>query len=613
MYQIFSILEISNLYDSLSLMRRVYDDISTGILERYPKLQEEEEVKPRRDSGEFRVFAKLCDSIAATRSKLEKVKILSEYLRDLTPQGDLKIAVTFLSGRVFPPGAKEANVGVSTLWNVIREITNSSEREMSNYYRRHGDLGYAIEDLLKEKRVSRSAVSTQGDFQTTLFAQSGNLTLDDLHRGYVELAKSVGPGSQERKKRILKRLFSKVAIPEEAKYIVKILTGEMRIGLVEGLLEEAIAAAFKKPLAQVRMANLILADAGALALRSAENDLERVTLEPLQPTNFMLADSAPTAEALFEKLGDAKGGIRAEYKYDGIRAQLHLKDGELKIFSRNLADVTKFFPELDASKKLAKDGLILDGEIIPFSDGRPLSFQLLQRRLRKITHSELDAPVKYLVFDVLYIGGTALISEPLRKRAGILSTLDLPENAMALSEKRPVSSAKEIYDMFVESKSLGYEGLVVKDLESPYTPGRRGGNWVKLKKELETLDVVIVACEYGHGKRAGVISDYTFALRDGDSLRVIGKAYSGLTDVEIAEMTELMKSITTRDEGYRRLVEPRVVLEVAFDAITKSDRHDSGYALRFPRIKRIRTDKSLNEIDDLDRLKKIYESQQVRA
>ncbi|MHB1908999.1 MAG: ATP-dependent DNA ligase [Nitrososphaerales archaeon] len=554
--------------------------------------------------SEFSKFAIVCDSIKATRSKLEKIRILSEYFSSLRDQ-DLKIAATFLSGRVFSPGEveQEANVGYSTLWSVISKITGLDGKEISKYYLKHGDLGSVFEEILSGKTSSGQQV-LGASFRDPL-------SLERVQASFLELSRAVGRNSQDRKKQILLGLFSSVEIPSEAKYIVKILTNEMRIGLVEGLVEESIAKAFSKTLAEVRMANLVAANVGYVAIKARNNELDLVKLVPLNPTNFMLADNAETAELAFKKFRAMP--VYSEFKYDGIRAQMHLAQGAIKLFSRNLADITRFFPELiEDAAHLNQKNLILDGEIIASKGDDPLSFQLLQRRLRKLARTGDDVPIKYIVFDVLFCNDSPLIEEPLLERVKILKELEL-RGKMALSEQKQVSSPEEIFAMFQSSKSKGFEGLVVKSPSSPYTPGRRGSNWVKLKKELETLDVVIVAAEYGHGKRAGVISDYTFAVKDDDELKVIGKAYSGLSDAEITEMTKLIETITIQDQGYRMIVKPSLLIEVAFDAIQKSERHDSGYALRFPRIKRLRFDKSPKEIDTLERVKKIYESQRVKA
>jgi DNA ligase 1 len=561
-------------------------------------------------SSEFSKFADICDAIKQTRSKLEKVHILSEYFNELDDE-DLNIAATFLAGRIFPPGEllDEVNVGYSILWSVVSEMTNSKSSDLSRHYLRHGDLGSVAEQLVMDSSTMNTGMSQQS--LNTLFQSS--LTLMSVRKGFASLARAIGPNSISLKKRILSGMFSSVRMPNEAKYIVKILSGEMRIGLVEGLVEESVAKFSGKTLAEVRSANLILSDTGAIAVLAKHDRLHEAKLVPLHPTNFMLADSAPSAELVFKKF--RKGALVSEFKYDGIRAQLHVCDSSVRIFSRNLEDVTRFFPEIEqAARAIAGKSMILDGEILAFAHGRPLSFQLLQRRLRKLKRSENDVPVTFLGFDLLYFNSQSLLNDSLESRMKRLRTLAPAEgSAIGFSQQRFVSSAEEISTMFIESKELGFEGLVVKDLASPYSPGRRGSAWVKLKKELDTLDVVIVATEFGHGKRAGVLSDYTFAVSDGSDLKVIGKAYSGLTDLEIVEMTALLKSITLQDQGYRRTVRPQVVLEVAFDAIQKSDRHDSGYALRFPRIKRIRTDKSVFQIDSIDRVKEIYEAQKVKV
>ncbi len=556
------------------------------------------------ESSDFAEFSTICDRVRSTRSKLEKIRITSEYFSRLDNEEDLRITATFLSGRVLPPGAEvgELNVGYSLIWGALSQHYHLSQEELARFYRMHGDLGSAIEEYL---------ISAGGKDRSRneLLLPEPHLTLASVNSAFLELARSSGKGSTLRRHRILERLFSSVKEPNEAKYLVKLMGGEMRIGMVEGLVEESIAKAFLKSVSQVRNANLVMGDTGLVAVLAKRDELSEAKLELFRPTNYMLADTAESAKALLEKI--EKVPVLSEYKYDGIRAQIHFKNDKTKIYSRNLEDITRFFPEIEkACKALDSREAIIDGEIVPFRDGKPLSFQSLQRRLRKKVPSEDDVPVRYFAFDILYLE-RPLIEERLSLRSKVLHSMDL-HDALAFSEQRPVQTEQEIIDMFDESKSLGYEGLVVKNPDSTYTPGKRGKSWIKLKKELDTLDTVIVAAEYGHGKRANVISDYTFAVKDGNDLKVVGKAYSGLTDMEIAELTELLKAITLEDQGYRRTVRPQVVLEIAFDAIQKSERHDSGYALRFPRIKRIRTDKSVRDIDSLERVRQIYDSQKVK-
>jgi DNA ligase-1 len=352
----------------------------------------------------------------------------------------------------------------------------------------------------------------------------------------------------------------------------------------------------------------------------------------------MLASPAESAEEALSYFENAA----VEDKYDGIRAQAHVAEGEVRIFSRTRDEITESFPELpDALAGLPQDA-ILDGEIVAWSyldgeTGRALPFSALQQRLgrKKVSEEMLQrVPVAYLVFDVLYSGGELLIDCPLRERGKILDellsgprkavkarspsaqarlTFDSEEQtAPALVIRAPVfqaASPGELDQLFEAAQARGNEGLMIKDPESAYTPGNRGKSWLKLKRELATLDVVVTAVEYGHGKRIGVLSDYTFAVWDGDRLVNIGKAYSGLTDAEIAEMSKWFLEHTVEDQGFRLIVEPKIVLEVAFNNMMRSERHESGYALRFPRIVRIRTDKLPEDADTITRVKVIYENQ----
>jgi DNA ligase-1 len=353
----------------------------------------------------------------------------------------------------------------------------------------------------------------------------------------------------------------------------------------------------------------------------------------------MLASPIESAEEGLSYFSEAA----VEDKYDGIRAQAHVADGVVKLFSRTRDEITDSFPELqDALAGLTQDA-ILDGEIVAWdsASGRARPFSVLQQRLgrKKVSDKILhETPVAFLVFDVLYAGGELVMDRPLRERAGILDALlaegnsnhrghggtqgkpgqeklsfeDEAETCLARIIRAPVfraASAEELEELFAAAQERGNEGLMIKDLNSAYTPGKRGKAWLKMKRELATLDVVVTAVEYGHGKRVGVLSDYTFAVWNGDKLENIGKAYSGLTDVEIAEMTKWFLEHTVEDRGFLRVVEPKIVLEVAFNNMMQSERHESGYALRFPRIVRLRPDKSAREADTVERVREIYEGQ----
>ncbi len=549
-----------------------------------------------RQSARFLGLAKTLEEVKSTRSKNEKVSILATYLSGLQPE-DAETAVRVATGRSSERGSKdETQVGYSTLLDAIREITGAGSEKVSEAYLRHGDLGEVAEELLADKR------------EQTLLQET--LTLQDLEEVFGQLRSTKGKGSSARRSALVRSLILK-ATPIEGKYIIKALTGEMRTGLVSGLVEEVISRAYSVTKEEAARAHMVVGDLGLLAGAAARGEVGRLKMIPFRPVNFMLAEPLATPSEIaahFEK------GAYAEYKYDGIRTQAHKLGDEVRLYSRRLEDITASFPEVAAMISKAKGDIILDGEIVPFSGDRPLPFQLLQRRLRRMElygDATKKAPVAYFAFDLLYRDGEEKVGLALTERRSELSAV--MKNVGTLAHSEVVRNAAEIQAAFRRSRELGYEGLVLKDPESPYTMGKRGSGWVKLKEELDTIDAVIVAAEFGHGKRAGVISDYTFAVRDGGALKTIGKAYSGLTDAEIREMTRLIKELTEEDYGYWRRIRPEVVVEVAFDGVQKSTRHDSGYALRFPRIKRIRADKSVADIDTVDSVAAIFTRQKLKV
>ena len=550
-----------------------------------------------KQSAQFLRLAETLERVRGTSSKKKKVEMLSEYLRTLDPT-EAEVAARVAAGRASERGSKdEAQVGYSTLLEVLREVTGASGEAVSRIYLRHGDLGEVAQELLADKK------------EQSLFMEP--LTLGDLAQAFEKLRSLKGKGSGSGRRAIVKSLLLR-ATPLEGKYVVKVLTGEMRTGLVSGLLEEAIAGAYGLSKAEAARAHMVLGDLGVLAKEAAAGKTGDVQIRPFRPVNFMLAEPMATAREISEHYGKQ---VYAECKYDGVRAQVHKSMGEVRIYSRRLEEITESFPEVVGALEGSKGELIADGEIVPFKDGHPLPFQLLQRRLRRMEGFEEAAgaaPVSYFAFDLLLLDGKETIGFPLSRRRALLAKLTRG-TGVRLAESVDVTTEDEIQSAFRRSRDLGYEGLVVKDPDSLYAMGKRGSGWAKLKEELDTLDTVIVAAEYGHGKRAGVISDYTFAVRDGDKLRTIGKAYSGLTDTEIADMTRRLKEITIRDYGYRREVRPEVVIEVAFDSIQRSDRHDGGFALRFPRIKRIRADKSVDDIDTMEKVERVFEGQKLKV
>ncbi|MDQ3968497.1 MAG: ATP-dependent DNA ligase [Thermoproteota archaeon] len=553
-------------------------------------------------ASEFSHFVDMCEKVRQTASKNAKVAAIAEYLIKLKDQdggGDtsLAAAVLFMSGAIFPKGSGlTLNVGFNTIMRSLSEIARLEPEEIQKIYLEHGDMGALAEYVVSKRQ------------QSPLMAQQ--LLLPDLHDQLRKIAGAVGSGAAEAKRKILTGLLINSS-PLEAKYLIKIASGELRVGVVEGLVELAIAKAFGRDVQAIRQAMLLSGDIAQVALLAKKDALSTAMMKPLVPLSFMLADVMFSAEEIEQYYNKP---LICEFKYDGIRVQLHKFGGKVKMFSRKLEDVATSFPEIVSVMSLLPADFILDGEVLAYRGGRPLHFQELQKRLRRKAVTDrlmAEIPVVYVPYDIMYLNGQPLIGRPLTERKKLLSQIRFRGPVIDLGY-RIVSTAQQIACAFKESRDAGHEGLVIKELESQYHPGKRGRHWTKLKYELDTVDAVIVIAEYGHGKRAGTLSDYTFAVldeHDGGSLKTIGKAYSGLTDAEIAEMTDKLWSITVRDDGYRIVVRPEIVLEVAFDSIQKSDRHNSGFALRFPRIKYIRIDKTVGDIDTLEKVQRIYERQ----
>jgi DNA ligase-1 len=535
-------------------------------------------------ASEFHAFATVGEAVAATPAKLEKVRLLAEYLRTLTPE-QLAIATTYFTGKPFPQNdLRTVQAGWAVIHRALMAAAKLAEPDFRKIAMSHGDAGKTALDALGGR-------TTPEPFS---LAESRQL-FESLHKTRGPLGKT----------ELLQKRFARLSA-REGQYVVKILTGDLRIGLREGLVEEAIAAAFSAPLDEVKEANMLLGDLGAVAVLASNNELGRAELSLFRPIKSMLASPEPTAEAIWARFEGA-AVVYVEDKFDGIRAQLHRGTGRAEVFSRDLRRMTEQFPELTDHARAFQADVILDGEIMAFEHGKKLTFFDLQKRLgRKHQGADLfsaasaNVPVLFVAFDLLWLNGQSYLRRPLRERREALRSLKLPAG-FQIAEVYPAHSADEVEAAFQQARRRLNEGLMVKDPESIYSPGRRGMFWFKLKKELATLDVVVVAAELGHGKRNHVLSDYTFAVRDETTgaLLTIGKAYSGLTDVEIAELTEHFKKQTIANHGRYLEVKPDTVLEIAFDSIQPSTRHESGLALRFPRIKAIRRDKTVDAIDTL--------------
>jgi DNA ligase-1 len=529
-------------------------------------------------------LARAGDAIASTSSKLEKVRLLAGFLRS-TDRDEVVLAARYFTGFIFPTGDERTlNVGGAAFSAVLQEVSGADDTEIRQAWRRHSDAGDVTRDLLEHRETT----------------DAGSMSLTALDAAFGDIAAA---RTSQARKGLLRALLERVGA-DEARYIAKLITTELRIGLREGLVEEAIASAFAADAAAVSRAVMLTGDVGESALLAMTGRLADAAPHWFVPLRSMLATPVADAAEAVARLGE---DVWVEDKYDGIRCQLHRRGESVALYSRDLKNITAQFPEVSAGALHLSSDVMLDGEILAFHNGRVMPFHALQTRLGRVAPDAAlmaSVPVIYVAWDLLMAGDEVLLDRPLRERRERLEALAVP-HPLALAHLERVRGAAEVDRRFDDARARLNEGLLLKQPESAYTPGRRGLNWLKLKRPLDTLDVVVVGAEWGHGKRRGVLSDVTFAVRvDGTGdLATIGKAYTGLTDVEIAEMTALLLEITLSDHGHYRTVEPRIVLEVAFDAVQVSARHRSGFALRFPRIARWRHDKAAADIDTLARVR----------
>jgi DNA ligase-1 len=531
-------------------------------------------------------FARINDAAAATTKKLQKQKILADYLQSLD-ETDLRLAVRFAGGRAFATTDQRV-LGVSgaIVGETILRIYGIDVREFHSLVIRFGEVGEALSHIV-------SLAQRSGETR---------LTLREIAAAFDDLSAT---GNLHNKRTMVRDLLSVCTEPREAAYLVKIIFSDLRTGAREGILQAAIAQAFNAALPQVQRCQLLVGDLEEVALLAKSGQLCSATFRLFHPIQFMLATPQESATAATTSMNGKT--FFAEDKLDGIRAQIHKSGDSIAIYTRTMDRAEESFPDVVQFIRNVPGEFLLDGEIVPWKDRTVLPFSHLQTRLgRKQLTSKIIAenPLAFIAFDILYKDGQSLLETPLRQRREILESMQLLRTRIV-----DVSSAEQIEQAFAMARDSRNEGLVLKDPDSIYAPGRRGKNWLKLKTHLPTLDCVVTAAEYGHGKRRGVLSDYTFAVWDDQEKLVnVGKAYSGVSDAEIQQLTKIFLEISREQRGSVHLVEPRIVLEIACDQIQRSARHASEYALRFPRIKRIRWDKLPADADRLSRVVEIYNS-----
>ncbi len=556
------------------------------------------------ESLSFAEFSEFCTELEKISSTLELAARISDFLRKLEWDEDIYNFSLFITGRIYPPGdEREVGIGVGLIYEALRITTGLKKDKIEEYVKEKGDLGFAAEIALEKK------------LQTSLFQEE--ITLSYLREVFDSMSSLKGEKSQKKKIKMLIDLFSS-ATPLEARYLTRLLLGEMRLGVGEGILRDAIAKAYNVSSELVERAYMITNDFGKVALtakKEGEEGLLKLKIKPHTPVRMMLAQVAESVESAIKDIGE----VAVEWKFDGTRVQIHYSDGKVTIFSRRLENVTHALPDVvNMVVESVESGVILDGEAVAVKDGRPLPFQNILRRFRRkheVSKAMEKIPIIVNLFDILYCknpvyDGGETIDLPLAERRKILEAVVKSGEGIRVAEQHITSSAEKVREIFEDSINAGHEGVMIKNPLSPYIPGKRGKHWLKLKEVMETLDLVVVGGEWGEGKRSHLLSSFVLAcLDENQQLIPVGRVATGFTEDDLEELTELFKPEIELEEGKKVVLRPRYVFEVAYQEIQKSPKYESGYALRFPRFVRLREDKDVEEADTIERIAKLYESQ----
>lgn len=557
-----------------------------------------------KDSHEGTNYSKMVEvyeELDSTTKRLEKTSILAKFYNEIgTNDSELLPVVTLLSlGRVFPTWSEEElGIGSKLLMKAIALVVGVKPEDVEDKQRDAGDIGRAAQELFLKKK------------QATLFSRK--LTIEKVQSNLMKIATVSGSRAQSKKLEILRELLSS-ASPTEAKYITRTVIEELRVGVGEGTIRDALSQAFDVDKAIVERAHMLTNDLGLVAEVSKEEGVEglkKLSLNPGKPVKPMLAQLSPGIEASITEMGRAF----CETKYDGIRVQIHRLGDDVNIFTRRLENISKAVPEIVEyiKKDLPPKNFIVEGEIIVTRDGKPISFQYILQRVRRkydIERMRNEVPLKLYLFDVLYYE-EPLIDAPFEKRREVLeSIVNITPGKIELSTQVKVTAetVKEAQDLFNNSIKGGHEGIMIKDPTAPYIPGIRGKKMLKFKAEPETLDLVVVGGTYGKGKRAHFIGSYLLAARDeNNELKTLAHAATGLDDKTLQELSELSEPLITSKVGRQVHIAPHIILEIAYSEIVKSPEYESGYSLRFPVVKRIRDDLSLEDIDTVDRINSMF-------
>ena len=557
----------------------------------------------------FLVFATLCQKVEETSGSLDKIDLVAAFLGTLD-EAELAVCCNYIMGTLFPPGLDlDLGVGPSILYQALARACGCPLSQVTDMLKATGDPGLVAAGMVEKKRPQGLSAFLDGNESESL------LSIIEVHDRFLAIARSSGRRSQDIKIKNLQFLFSH-ASPLEARYIARLAIEDMRIGVGEGGIRDAVARAFVDAGAdseKVERAYNLTNDMGLVAAAARQGTLDRLSVMINHPIKMMLATLGEGIPAALAEMGTAA----VEWKYDGARVQIH-KDGDrVRIFSRRLENVTASLPEIvEAARRVKAKSAILDGEAVAVGgDGRPMAFQEILKRFRRKYHvAKLakEIPLRLFLFDLIYLDGESLAHLPLKERRALLEGV---ADADLLADQMLSDSPAEVEAAYERALEAGHEGLIIKNPASPYAPGKRGKNWLKIKPVMETLDLVVIGAKWGEGRRASFLGSYRLACMDQSSGRLldVGWVATGLTDEALAELTEMFRELVILEKGMEVEIKPAVIFEVAYEEIQKSPNYTSGYALRFPRMVRVRDDKSLEEADTLERILSLYRSQRGRS
>lgn len=543
---------------------------------------------------QFLEFARICEQLEGISGRLDMIEQVAAVLPGLDDE-ELPVFVRFIMGRIFPDWSpKKLGIGPNLLYDAVAYVVGTKRGAVREAINAIGDAGLAIESLLEKKE------------QTSFFIQEMDIL--EVYQDFEQMAAAEGARSQREKLLVARKLFAN-ARPLEGRYLARLMLEELRIGMGEGSVRDAIARAFDIDVHLVEHAHQAMNDLGEVALLARRDPaaLSQVTIKPFRPVKMMLAQAGTIAAQI-----EDHGEVAVEYKYDGSRFQFHKVGDVCRIYSRRLEEVTESLPDIVMYLGEATDhDVILDGEVVAVQDGRPMPFQYVIRRFRR--KHRVNAMMEKIevvprVFDILYLDGEALMDRPLIERRRILEEV-LDAHIAPQFLVRDVAGAEAIY---TEALALGHEGVMVKVPDSPYTPGVRGRLWVKVKPGVETLDLAVIGAEWGEGRRAKMFGSFLLAVQDQGRLLPVGKVATGITDEVLADLYALLKDSVIARSGKEVTLEPKVVFEVGYSEIQASPNYESGYALRFPRFVGVREDKGVDEVETLDALVERYRQQNIR-